>query len=78
MKLLLTCAALALTALFLNDGQAATLWTMASGADSASCGSNASPCRSISQTIANAQDGDTIYVGPGRYGNVNGDSTFDR
>lgn len=52
------------------------LWARSSGADSPSCGSNGSPCRSITQAIANAQDGDQIYVGPGRYGNVNGDSTF--
>ncbi len=55
---------------------AATLWTTNSGTDSTSCGSKSSPCRSISQSIANATDGDTIWVGPGRYGDVNGDGTF--
>jgi len=75
MKPSIVYAALALASLA-PDLHAETLWTKNSGTDSASCGSSGSPCRSISQTIANAQDGDTIYVGPGRYGNVNGDSTF--
>ncbi len=76
MKSLAMGAAMVLTMQLLGNVQAATLWTKASGTDSASCGSQASPCRSISQAIANAQDGDSIYVGPGRYGNVNGDSSF--
>jgi hypothetical protein len=75
MKPFIIGAALALTSLSLSL-HAETLWTKNSGIDSASCGSSGSPCRSISQAIANAQDGDTIYVGPGRYGNVNGDSAF--
>ena len=55
---------------------AATLWTSNVGSDSATCGASASPCRSISQAIVNATDGDTIWVGPGHYGDVNGDGTF--
>jgi hypothetical protein len=55
---------------------AATLWTSNVGADSGSCGTSAAPCRSISQAIANASDGDTIWVGPGHYGDVNGDGNF--
>jgi hypothetical protein len=55
---------------------AATLWTSNVGSDSASCGASASPCRSISQAIVNATDGDTIWVGPGHYGDVNGDGNF--
>ncbi len=43
----------------------------------ATCGSKGAPCRSISQAIANAQEGDTILVGPGRYGDLNGDGAFD-
>jgi hypothetical protein len=46
------------------------------GADSATCGAETSPCRSISQAIANASDGDTILVGAGRYGNVSGNPNF--
>jgi hypothetical protein len=55
---------------------AATLWTSNVGSDSAGCGASASPCRSISQAIENAAAGDTIYVGPGRYGDINGDGNF--
>jgi hypothetical protein len=40
------------------------------------CGLPSSPCRSISQAIANASAGDTIWVGAGHYGNVNGDAGF--
>jgi len=46
------------------------------GTDSSSCGSNASPCRSISQAIENAAPGEVIYVGAGRYGDVSGTGTF--
>jgi hypothetical protein len=46
------------------------------GTDSSSCGSSASPCRSISQAIENASSGETIYVGAGRYGDVSGTGTF--
>jgi hypothetical protein len=46
------------------------------GTDSSSCGSSTTPCRSISQAIANASDGETIWVGAGHYGNVNGDPGF--
>lgn len=35
------------------------------------------PCRTIRQASDNASDGDKIEVGPGVYGNVNGDSDYD-
>src|SRR5262245_3880387 len=38
------------------------------GVDGPTCGSAASPCRSITRAIANAATGDTIQVGPGVYG----------
>jgi parallel beta-helix repeat protein len=44
--------------------------------DSPTCGSKTAPCRSISQAIANAGDKDQIVVGPGRYGDLNGDGDF--
>jgi hypothetical protein len=66
----------ALSIAALHPAGAATLQVTNDGADSSSCGSQTAPCRSISQGIENASDGDTIYVGPGRYGNVNGGSTF--
>lgn len=47
------------------------------GVDKANCGERRSPCRSIFQAISNAQTGDTILIGPGRYGDLNGDSDFD-
>lgn len=52
---------------------AAKLSVANDGVDSGSCGS-ATPCRSISQAMANAASGDTIEVGPGRYGDINGDN----
>ena len=53
-----------------------TLSVANNGLDSATCGSSAAPCRSISQAIANASEGDTIVVGPGRYGDLNGNRIF--
>src|SRR3974390_1682941 len=55
---------------------AASHWVAVNGTDSAVCGSQQSPCRSISQAMANAAAGDTINVGPGHYGDVNGDGNF--
>ena len=72
----LALAACAFMATAAPAAAAATLWTSNAGYDSASCGASASPCRSISQAIANATDGDTIWVGPGHYGDVNGDGNF--
>ena len=46
------------------------------GVDSASCGTSANPCRSITQAIANAADGDRIVVGPGTYGDLNNDGVL--
>ncbi len=52
-------------------------WQVATdGLDGAACGSSQNPCRSISQAIENAADGDTIEVGPGHYGNISGNSTY--
>jgi len=47
------------------------------GLDSDSCGSSETPCRSITQAIANASPGDLIVVGPGRYGDVDNDGDLD-
>jgi hypothetical protein len=44
--------------------------------DSPTCGGPRVPCRSINQTIANAQAKDTIVVGPGRYGDLNGNGVL--
>lgn len=51
--------------------QAATLYVANNGVDSGTCGSQTAPCRSITQTIANASAGDTVTVGPGLYAESN-------
>jgi len=53
-----------------------TLWVGNDGADAGNCGARTSPCRSISQAIENASNGDTIEVGEGRYGDITGTGTF--
>ncbi|QSQ25124.1 right-handed parallel beta-helix repeat-containing protein [Pyxidicoccus parkwayensis] len=53
-----------------------TLYVANNAVDSATCGSSQRPCRSLSRAIANAHDGDRILVGPGRYGDLNGDGDF--
>jgi len=50
----------------------ATLYVANTGTDGSGCGtSTTTQCRSISQAIALAVAGDTILVGPGRYGDLN-------
>jgi hypothetical protein len=67
---------LAVTAslLFLVVGpraHAATWFVADTGTDGSGCGVLATtPCRSMTQAIANAVDGDTISVAPGRYGDL--------
>jgi Right handed beta helix region len=46
---------------------ASTLNVSPSGTDSATCGAVASPCKTISQAIANASVGDTVLVAAGTY-----------
>jgi hypothetical protein len=55
---------------------AAVVYVGNDGLDGAACGTQAAPCRSISQGIARAAAGDTVVVGPGRYGDLDGDETF--
>jgi hypothetical protein len=45
--------------------------------DSSTCGTRSEPCRSVSRAIDHANSGDTIVVGPGSYGDLNGDGDFD-
>ena len=54
----------------------AALYVTNNGVDNQACGTKAAPCRSISQAIAYAKDGDKILVGPGRYGDLNGNGSF--
>lgn len=46
------------------------------GVDGPTCGTQPAPCRSISQGVAEAADGDTILVGPGFYGDLDGDGAL--
>lgn len=50
-----------------------TLWVANNGLDTATCGSRAAPCRSIGRGIERAAAGDTVLVGPGKYGDINKD-----
>jgi hypothetical protein len=52
------------------------LWVANNGVDGGGCGAQSAPCRSISQAITNAPSGASIRVGPGRYGDLNGDGAF--
>src|SRR5262249_55607768 len=50
---------------------AGSLYVANNGVDGPGCGPTESPCRSIGQAIARAVSGDSIIVGPGRYGDLN-------
>jgi hypothetical protein len=70
MRLLpLALAALAIA----GSAGARTVYVGNDGLDGAACGTKAVPCRSISQGIALAATGDTVLVGPGYYGDLDGD-----
>jgi hypothetical protein len=66
----------AITLAGVASATSATLNVTNDGADSATCGAQTKPCRTISQAIDNAADGDSIEVGAGIYGNVSGDPNF--
>ena len=51
-------------------------WVANNGLDSAQCGAYSTPCRSIGRAIERAASGDTILVGPGRYGDLNSNGDF--
>lgn len=53
-----------------------TLYVSMDGKDGVTCGDQQQPCRSIRRAIRNAHNGDTILVGPGRYGDVDRDGDF--
>ena len=83
---LLQSVAVAALLLLLNPvAYAATLYVANNGVDAlvcglvvlgSSCGSQTNPCRSITCAIQYAQAGDTIMVGPGRYGDLDGDGVI--
>lgn len=70
-SLLLCATLLAVATVAQADGR--TFYVANYGVDSPICGSRQKPCRSITQAMDNAVSGDTISVGAGRYGDVNGD-----
>ena len=61
-------------ALFAAASQAmaagATVHVANNGLDTATCGSRATPCRSIGRGVDRASAGDTVLVGPGKYGDL--------
>jgi hypothetical protein len=57
-----------------SDDSNNVLYAANDGVDGPTCGARSNPCRSINETIAHATDGALIIVGPGRYGDVNGDN----
>jgi hypothetical protein len=59
-----------------EPAEARTLHVANNGLDSFTCGDKDHPCRSISQAITNASVGDRIIVGPGSYGDLNGNGIF--
>ena len=59
-------------------GHAATWHVATNGLDTPGCGSRSQACRSISHAIGLASAGDTISVGPGRYGDADADGFFNR
>jgi hypothetical protein len=69
-------ALLLLLTLTASAAGAATRFAANDGVDTATCGSKAAPCRSISRAIAHASPGDTVLVGPGYYGNLDGDEVL--
>ena len=66
-------AAIASVGLAAGTSSAATFFVANNGIDSPSCGAAGNPCRSISVAISLAASNDRIVVGPGRYGDLNGD-----
>src|SRR5262245_28480935 len=66
---------LALLSLALPAG-AKTVYVANDGLDGVACGAKTSAGRSISQGIARAAAGDTVLVGPGRYGDLDLDGVL--
>lgn len=66
----------AIVAIGAGTAGAVTLHVQNNGVDSATCGTVAAPCRSITRAIANSVPKDRILVGPGRYGDLNGNGVL--
>jgi hypothetical protein len=72
------CIALALACASVTTANAsgAVLRVTNNGSDVPGCGGDGNPCRSITAGIAAAAAGDTILVGPGKYGDIDGDNSL--
>lgn len=75
--LFLLCFSSLLLPVTILSVQARVVYVDTRGKDDSTCGEVSHPCRSIGQAHAHASEGDAIVVGPGRYGDVNGDGDFD-
>jgi hypothetical protein len=73
----LTCCSIIMANQHARAGSITITYVANNGVDSSSCGDRDRPCRSITQALANAPVGTTILVGPGRYGDVDGDGRFE-
>jgi hypothetical protein len=66
--------------LFFTNGigtaHADTRFVASNGVDGPSCGTAAAPCRSITQAITLAGAGGRVIVGPGQYGDLDGDGVL--
>jgi hypothetical protein len=71
-----TILALALCIAGSTTVEAATVHVANNGVDGHTCGHPSKPCRSIGKGIERAAGGDTVEVGPGLYGDVDGDGAF--
>jgi hypothetical protein len=69
-------AAVLLLASLSGPAGAKTVYVANDGLDGAACGAKTAACRSISQGILRAAAGDTVLVGPGRYGDLDGDGVL--
>jgi len=74
-QLALLCA-LALTLLLAAPAWAGKIRVETNGVDTDTCGTKTAPCRTITRALAHAPEGGTIVVGPGRYGDLDGDGTL--
>jgi hypothetical protein len=63
-------------ALAAGSAGAETIHVRNDALDADGCGAKSAPCRSITRAIAEAAAGDTILVGPGRYGDLDRDGVY--
>lgn len=70
-------ATIALLCVLTPSVYAATLYVANTGVNGTGCGTQTTPCRSITWAIVTAAPGDTIIVGPGRYGDLNDNGVLD-